>query len=149
MVLRGLLSSKGIRLEEVSGIVVTGYGRETFPLGEKVTELSCHAKRVSRLRPSVRTVIDIGGQDTKVLRVNDGRPLGFVMNDRCAAGTGRFLETMARVLKVRPFQLGTLAQSAWRPCTVNSTCAVFAESEVISLLASGWSKQAVAKGYYQ
>lgn len=145
-VLYGLLSEKDVKIEEVVGIVVTGYGRDTFPWGEKVTELSCHAKGVSRLRPSVRTVIDVGGQDAKVLRVNHGRLLGFVMNDRCAAGTGRFLEAMARIFKVKPSKLGTLAKRARRTCVINSTCAVFAETEVVSLLASGCPKEAVARG---
>ena len=127
--------------------VVTGYGRTVADYGDKaVTEITCHGKGAHFLNPRARTVIDIGGQDSKVIHLNDkGRVLDFLMNDKCAAGTGKFLEVMATSLGVEVGQLSCLADGA-NPKRINQMCTVFAESEIISLLAEGAEKSDVAAG---
>lgn len=119
--------------------VVTGYGRKTFPGADfQVSELTCHALGVHHVFPDARTVIDIGGQDAKVLSLNrEGRMSNFAMNDKCAAGTGRFLDVMAGILKLDISDLEVEAAKAVHPAGISSTCTVFAESEVISQLAQG------------
>ncbi|NLN06931.1 MAG: 2-hydroxyglutaryl-CoA dehydratase [Firmicutes bacterium] len=133
------LKSAGIAREEVSFTVATGYGRNSIRQAQlKLSELSCHAKGAVWLYPPVRTVIDIGGQDIKVMSISeDGKLQNFVMNDKCAAGTGRFLEVMARVLEARLSDLGELDARAKNYVEISSTCTVFAESEVISRLSQG------------
>ncbi|WP_332237160.1 acyl-CoA dehydratase activase [Sporolactobacillus sp. KGMB 08714] len=133
---------------DISGSVVTGYGRMTFKKADhQISELSCHAKGVFFLLPAARTIIDIGGQDAKVLKLSsEGDLLNFVMNDKCAAGTGRFLDVMAGVLEVKVEDLGKLAHQSERPSVISSTCTVFAESEVISRLAHGEKKTDVIAG---
>jgi predicted CoA-substrate-specific enzyme activase len=129
-------------------VVATGYGRVTFPQADiEMSEITCHARGASHLFPDVGTVIDVGGQDSKVMRVGpEGRVLQFAMNDRCAAGTGRFLEVMAGVLGVTVQDIGPLAQRARERVSISSTCAVFAESEVIGLLAAGRVPADIAAG---
>jgi predicted CoA-substrate-specific enzyme activase len=138
-------------------IVTTGYGRKAVINGQKngdmdigdkaVTELSCHARGAFELDNEVRTVIDIGGQDSKVIKVGPGgRGLDFVMNDKCAAGTGRFLEVMARTLEVTVEQMGDIALSAGKTVAISSMCTVFAESEVVSLIADGCPKESIIRG---
>ncbi len=133
---------------DISRIVGTGYGRVSMPFADAtLTELSCHAMGVHFLDPGVRTVIDIGGQDSKVIRLDeDGSMIDFMMNDKCAAGTGRFLEVAARAMEVELAGLGDIAAGAQAPCEINSMCAVFAESEIISLLASGEARENVIAG---
>jgi len=125
--------------KNVAYTVVTGYGRKSYRnADEQMSELSCHAKGTHHLFPEVRTVIDIGGQDAKVIRLDErGRMREFVMNDKCAAGTGRFLDVMAAILKVRVEDLEFLAARSRESAKISSTCTVFAESEVISQLAAG------------
>lgn len=132
------LASGGLTRGEIDRILVTGYGRFTFNEADsQKAEMSCHAKGVHFLLPSVRTVIDIGGQDIKALRINEhGIMENFVMNDKCAAGTGRFLDVMARVLNVRTEELGPLSLDAQEEVSISNTCTVFAESEVISKLSA-------------
>jgi (R)-2-hydroxyacyl-CoA dehydratese activating ATPase len=144
------LAAVGRRKADVSYIVGTGYGRVNLPFVNKtVTELTCHAKGAHYINSEIRTVIDIGGQDSKVIRVDaDGNMIDFVMNDKCAAGTGRFLEVMAKALELNLDEFGECALQSQHPCTINNTCAVFAESEVISLLASGQPKCDVAAGLH-
>jgi predicted CoA-substrate-specific enzyme activase len=117
--------------------VSTGYGRENVRNRTKaVTEITCHARGAHTLHPEARSVIDIGGQDSKAIALEpDGRVRRFEMNDKCAAGTGRFLEVMARTLEVDLKDFGPIALTARKPAAISSTCTVFAESEVISLLA--------------
>jgi predicted CoA-substrate-specific enzyme activase len=124
---------------DISYTVATGYGRMSYTgADEQKSELSCHALGAHWIFPDVRTVIDIGGQDAKALRVNEkGELLNFVMNDKCAAGTGRFLEMMARVLQLEISALEVEAAKSKAPAKISNTCTVFAESEVISQLASG------------
>ena len=142
------LERGGITREEVLYAVVTGYGRVSYQgADEQVTEITCHGKGVHLMMPDVRTVIDIGGQDAKVIRLNDrGKIVNFVMNEKCAAGTGRFLEVMARILGCQIGELSDLAMQSRENVTISSTCTVFAESEVISQLAAGRNREDVARG---
>jgi predicted CoA-substrate-specific enzyme activase len=142
-----LVSENEIKKEEIVSIVATGYGRVSVPFASrKVTEITCHAKGAAYLDPDARTVIDVGGQDSKVISIDEkGSVLEFIMNDKCAAGTGRFLQVMANVLETEVDQLEALASNS-SPRDINSMCAVFAESEVISLLSQGTSKEEVASG---
>ncbi|MFO7836361.1 MAG: acyl-CoA dehydratase activase [Candidatus Thorarchaeota archaeon] len=129
-------------------IVSTGYGRRLISLADRnVTEITCHSLGVHHLFPQVQLVIDVGGQDSKAIRVGaDGRPIDFELNDKCSAGTGRFLEVMASVLDVRIEDLGPLALRSKNPCSISSTCTVFAESEVISQISSGETPEDIAAG---
>jgi predicted CoA-substrate-specific enzyme activase len=131
--------------------VATGYGRAAVDFaGRTVTEITCHAVGVRRLCPDARTVLDIGGQDAKAIRLApDGSVEDFAMNDRCAAGTGSFLEMLARKLD-RPLEaLAAVWRSGAAPVEISSTCAVFAESEVVGLLGRGVSADAVAMGVHR
>ena len=118
-------------------VVTTGYGRENIGFGNSsVTEITCHAKGAHFLDPSARTVIDIGGQDSKVIRIDDsGAVVSFVMNDKCAAGTGRFLDMMARTMELSLDEMGELGLKWKSDVTISNMCTVFAESEVVSLVA--------------
>jgi predicted CoA-substrate-specific enzyme activase len=133
------LAEAGIAAGDLAYTVATGYGRLHYDGADsQVSELSCHARGVHHLHPAVRTVVDIGGQDAKALRVDEkGRMTNFVMNDKCAAGTGRFLDVMATVLQLKIGDLETEAAKATAPAKISNTCTVFAESEVISQLAGG------------
>jgi len=144
---RRLLMDTGLKDEDIASVIATGYGRVSIPFAtRKVTEITCHARGAAFLHPEARTVIDVGGQDSKVIAIDEkGSVLEFMMNDKCAAGTGRFLQVMANVLETEVDQLEKLASSS-SPRDINSMCAVFAESEVISLLSQGTSKEAVASG---
>jgi predicted CoA-substrate-specific enzyme activase len=135
---------------DLTYVVATGYGRINVPFADRqVTEITCHAKGTHSLLPSARTVIDIGGQDSKGIKINDGKVAGFVMNDKCAAGTGRFLEVIADALAVPLEKLGELALSAPRPAVISNTCTVFAEQEVIAQLAGGESVPNLIAGIHE
>lgn len=123
--------------EELTAMVTTGYGRTAIQSGDKsITEITCHAKGAFFLNPRVRTIIDIGGQDSKVIRVDEtGNVTNFVMNDKCAAGTGRFLELMARTMELSLEEMSTAGLQWNEEITISSMCTVFAESEVVSLIA--------------
>ena len=137
--------------EEVLSVVATGYGRNSVRIaGRAVTEITCHAAGAVFLNPGVRTVIDIGGQDSKVIVLDgDGRVKDFAMNDKCAAGTGRFLEVMARALDAELADFGAFSSKADRPAAISSLCTVFAESEVISLIAGGESRENIIAGIHE
>lgn len=145
------LAAAGIDEGELSYTVATGYGRIVYARADRqVTEISCHAKAIAGLYPAARTLIDIGGQDAKVIRLNPaGGVAHFVMNEKCAAGTGRFLEVMARILDCGIDQLSDLSAGATRAISISSTCTVFAESEVISQLAAGACSADVASGAHR
>lgn len=145
------LSEAGITREEITRVMATGYGRMTFPgADDQASELSCHGKGIHYLIPEARVVIDIGGQDAKVMQINErGALLNFVMNDKCAAGTGRFLDVMAGILSVQTSELAELAAKTEEPLSISSVCTVFAESEVISHLAAGATRSDVAAGIHQ
>ena len=146
-----VLKQAGKTREDMSFILATGYGRNSLEgfADHQMSELSCHAKGASFLFPEVRTVIDIGGQDVKILRVENGAMTNFQMNDTCAAGTGRFLDVMARVLEVDVNDLGTLGAKSTKYVGISSTCTVFAESEVISQLAQDTDKCDIINGIHQ
>ena len=135
----------------IKSIVSTGYGRRNVVGVDKiVTEISCHAMGIHFLAPNIRTVIDIGGQDSKVIRVSeDGYAETFYMNDKCAAGTGRFLEVMANTMGIDINSLGTIALNAKKIEQISSICTVFAESEVISKIAEGKPKENIIAGLHQ
>ncbi|MCR4665730.1 MAG: acyl-CoA dehydratase activase [Desulfovibrio sp.] len=127
-------------------LVATGYGRISVPFADKtVTELSCHGRGALHLFPEVRTVIDIGGQDSKVIRLDGGRVRDFVMNDKCAAGTGRFVQNVATLFETDVAAFCGMAEGQ-DPCPITSMCAVFAETEIISLLARGKEPSSIASG---
>ncbi len=145
-----LLSELDIKSNAVDRVISTGYGRKNVDIAAKsITEISCHAAGVHFLRPDAATVIDIGGQDSKAISINKhGKVANFVMNDKCAAGTGRFLEVMARSLETELDEFGRISLQAEKPASINSLCTVFAESEVISLIAKGESKENIIAGIH-
>ncbi len=136
--------------KDLKYIVATGYGRVSAPYANRtITEITCHGKGAYYLHPNTRTIIDMGGQDCKAIHLDsDGSIIDFVMNDKCAAGTGRFLEVMANVFKVKLENLGPLALEAKEVVPMSSTCTVFAESETISLLARGEKPANIIKGLH-
>lgn len=146
-----LLSENGIRSSEVQGVIATGYGRRNIHFADRsVTEITCHGIGAHYLDPAVRTIIDIGGQDSKVIALDDsGKVSDFVMNDKCAAGTGRFIEVMAGALEVSLDRFGQLALSADHGAKISSLCTVFAESEVISLIAQGEARENIVAGIHE
>lgn len=131
------LNQAGLNREDVDALVTTGYGRAAIKEGDQnITEITCHARGAHYLDPAVRTVIDIGGQDSKVIRIDEnGAVVNFVMNDKCAAGTGRFLEMMARTLELSLEEMSRMGLEYTEDITISSMCTVFAESEVVSLIA--------------
>ncbi len=137
--LRRLLEENGCRESDIGYTVATGYGRGIVSLADTtVTEITCHAAGVRHLVKEARAVIDIGGQDSKFLHLDaDGKVRDFAMNDRCAAGTGRFLEIVAARLGIHLANLGELARQSRQPAQISSMCVVFAETEIVGLLASG------------
>ena len=145
------LSSHNLSRADLGRLMVTGYGRFTFEAADnQKSELSCHAKGIAFLLPSVRTIIDIGGQDAKALRLNaKGMLDSFVMNDKCAAGTGKFLEVMAGRLDVKTEELGDIDAQATSEASISSTCTVFAESEVISKLSMNVNKADLVAGIHR
>ena len=146
-----VLENVGKTKEDMAYILATGYGRLSLEglADAQMSELSCHAKGASFLFPDVHTVIDIGGQDVKVLQIEHGMMTNFVMNDKCAAGTGRFLDVMARVLEVDVEELGALSAKSTKYVGISSTCTVFAESEVISQLSQETDKCDIINGIHQ
>lgn len=151
----GMLSSAakqwGVREDEIARVYGTGYGRVGLGfLTKAVTEITCHARGASYLAPGVRTVVDIGGQDVKAIRVDEkGRTLDFIMNDKCAAGTGRFLQVMAGALGMDLARMASLPAGETEACPINAMCTVFAESEVIGLLNRGTRREAIVAGLYK
>ena len=146
-----VLHDANLKREDMAFTLATGYGRNSLMdiADKQMSELSCHAKGASFLFPHVRTVIDIGGQDVKVMHVEDGIMTNFQMNDKCAAGTGRFLDVMARVLEVNVEDLDDLGAQSTKTVGISSTCTVFAESEVISQLAAGSAKEDIIAGIHR
>ncbi|MPM06385.1 (R)-2-hydroxyglutaryl-CoA dehydratase activating ATPase [bioreactor metagenome] len=149
--IRQILDDTRFKLGDLSYILATGYGRSSVGIANsEMSELSCHAKGAYYLFPDVHTVIDIGGQDAKAMRIGSGGMLeSFVMNDKCAAGTGRFLEVMARILELDVGDLEKLGAESKNPVSISSTCTVFAESEVISQLAQGSSRSDIIAGIHR
>jgi predicted CoA-substrate-specific enzyme activase len=150
-VLDRALAQAGLAREQIARLVATGYGRVQVAGADRtVTEITCHARGAHHLCPDVHTVVDIGGQDSKGIAVGAaGKVLDFVMNDKCAAGTGRFLEVMAHALEVDLVDFGQLALAAPRRARISSTCTVFAESEVITHLAAGADRGEIIAGIHE
>ena len=150
-ILQETLEQAGLKKEDLAVIVSTGYGRVSIPFADKnLTEISCHAKGAHYLKPSVRTILDIGGQDSKAIRLDEnGDVVDFVMNDKCAAGTGRFLEMMARTLEIDIEELGPVSLKSKENVEISSMCSVFAESEVISLIAQNKETADIAHGIHK
>jgi predicted CoA-substrate-specific enzyme activase len=146
-----LLQEAGLTQADILRTVATGYGRAAIPFaGGSVTEISCHARGARYFDPHVMTILDIGGQDSKAIRLNEkGEVTDFVMNDKCAAGTGRFLEAMARTLEVEIGELGPISLQSTEEVEISSMCTVFAESEVISLIAQNKKKADIAHGVHR
>jgi len=143
----GVLAGAGVDKKDVSGVYATGYGRDSIKFADRaISEITAHAIGVYHLYPAVNGVIDIGGQDSKIISVNGGRVTDFLMNDKCAAGTGKFLEYTAKALEVPIEELGSLALASKAPASITSMCTVFAESEAISLRARGFKKEDIAAG---
>lgn len=149
-VMANALKSAGLRLEEIARIVATGYGRFNVPFAdEHITELSCHARGVHHFFPHARTVVDIGGQDAKCLKVREGRLVDFAMNDKCAAGTGRFLELTAQSLGIGLDDLAALSQKARKPVEISNMCTIFAQQEVVMRLSQGERIEDIIAGLHR
>jgi predicted CoA-substrate-specific enzyme activase len=142
------LNEAGLERSRVSAVVATGYGRNTVRFADTtITEITCHARGVHHLASDARTIIEIGGQDSKVIHLEDGgRVRDFAMNDRCAAGTGRFLEMVASRLDMSWEKLSELARQSKTPALISNMCVVFSETEIIGLLAEGKSLPDVVAG---
>lgn len=141
----------GITRADIVYSVATGYGRISLDFVDKaVTEITCHGRGAWTIFPRTRTIIDIGGQDSKAIKVGEGgKVLDFIMNDKCAAGTGRFLEVMAKALEIGLEEMGPLSLKSTNDISISSTCTVFAESEVISLVAQATPKEDIINGIHR
>jgi predicted CoA-substrate-specific enzyme activase len=141
------LKKAGLKDNEIEATVATGYGRINISFADQnITEISCHARGAVSLFPDLKTVIDIGGQDSKVIKLKDGKPIDFLMNDKCSAGTGRFLEVMARAMEINIEQFAPIFIKTNDKVDITSTCTVFAESEIVSLIGQGVDKNKIIKG---
>jgi predicted CoA-substrate-specific enzyme activase len=145
------VSTDHLRIEDMDCIVATGYGRLVVPFAHAtITEISCHGRGAHWLVPGVSTILDMGGQDCKAIRVNErGEVTNFVMNDKCAGGTGRFLEIIADALKVPLFEIGELSLTSTKDITFTNVCAVFAKSEAIAFMRKGESKADILAGLHE
>jgi predicted CoA-substrate-specific enzyme activase len=151
MVMDDLLNEINLSSNEVHAVVSTGYGRNSVEFADKaITEITCHGVGAHFINPAIRFIIDVGGQDSKVIKIDpDGRVVDFAMNDKCAAGTGRFLEVMARAMEVDLDEFGPLCLRAEKPAKISSICTVFAESEVISLISKGETRENIIAGIHE
>jgi len=149
-VMEEALAKAKLAFEDITYVVATGYGRINVPFADKqITEISCHARGVAHLLPEVRTVIDIGGQDSKGIKLKEGRAVDFVMNDKCAAGTGRFLEVTAEELGVSLEDMGRLSLEAKNKVEISSICTVFAAQEVVAKLSEGVALPDIIAGLHE
>lgn len=146
-----LLQQTGLSRSNIRAVVSTGYGRASIDFADKaMTEILCHGAGAHFLNPDIRGVIDVGGQDSKAIVLNNqGQVDNFAMNDKCAAGTGRFLEVMANALEVALNQMGAVGLTADHPSKISSICTVFAESEVISMIARQEKKENIIAGIHE
>lgn len=148
--LNNALKSAKLQKKDIGRIVSTGYGRNNVAFADKaVTEITCHAVGARFLFKETRTILDIGGQDSKAISLDSsGKVIDFAMNDKCAAGTGRFLELMAKVLDADVASLAKLALKAKKKVRISNICGIFAESEVISLIHEGFAREDIARGIH-
>lgn len=146
-----VLEKAGLSQKEVQALISTGYGRKSVDFANKaLTEIICHAAGAHFINPEVRGLIDVGGQDSKAVSIDlDGNVDNFAMNDKCAAGTGRFIEVMARTLDTPLNRMGELSQKAVKPARISSICTVFAESEVISMIAEQEKRENIIAGIHE
>ncbi len=149
-VMEEALAEANLSFDDITYVVATGYGRINVPFADKqITEISSHARGVASLLPTARTVIDIGGQDCKGIKLDSGKAVDFVMNDKCAAGTGRFFEVIAEALGVKLEEMGELSLTAKSEAEISSICTVFAEQEVVSKLAEGVPVEELLAGVHK
>ena len=148
-VMEQALEQASLPFNEISYVIATGYGRINVPFADRqITELTCHARGVVSLFPTVRIAIDIGGQDAKGLKISNGKLIDFVMNDRCAAGTGRFLEVIAATLGLKLEELGEISLKSTNKVKISSTCTIFAQQEVISRISEGTPLEDIVAGVH-
>ena len=149
-VMEEALKQAELPFAEIAYVVATGYGRINVPFADRqITELTCHARGVFSLFPSVRTVLDIGGQDAKGLKIKEGKLIDFVMNDKCAAGTGRFLEVIAKALSIRLEDLGSISLKSANRVNISNTCTIFAQQEVVARLSEGIPLEDIVAGLHE
>ena len=150
-VLDATIEELGMTYKLIDRIVSTGYGRKNMIMADRtITEITCHAAGAYYLNPKIRSVLDVGGQDSKVIAMDEkGMVVNFVMNDKCAAGTGRFLEVMAGALEVNLDEFGEISLKADNPAKISSLCTVFAESEVISLISKREKRENIIAGIHE
>lgn len=148
-VMKMALEQANLELDDISYVIATGYGRLNVPFADRhITELTCHARGVFSLFPNVRTAIDIGGQDAKCMKINSGKMVDFVMNDKCAAGTGRFLEILAATLDIKLEDLGDISLKSTKKVQISSFCTIFAQQEVVSQLSEGEKVEDIIAGLH-
>jgi predicted CoA-substrate-specific enzyme activase len=149
-VFRKTMEQARLELKEIAYVVATGYGRVNVPFADRqITELTCHARGVSSLFPGVRTAIDIGGQDAKCMKIREGKLQEFLMNDKCAAGTGRFLEMIAETLEIELEDLGRISLKASLRVPMSNLCTIFVQQEVISALSEGKAVEDILAGLHE
>jgi (R)-2-hydroxyacyl-CoA dehydratese activating ATPase len=150
-ILTEILQDAGLKESKDIKVVATGYGRASVSFADKaITEITCHAAGARYLDKSIHFIIDIGGQDSKAILLDEnGKVKNFIMNDKCAAGTGRFLEVMARALEINLDEFGAMSLQAKNPAQISSLCTVFAESEVISLISKGIAREDIVAGIHE
>ena len=149
-VMEQVLEQAKLPFDKITYVVATGYGRINVPFADRqITELTCHARGVVSLFPLARTALDIGGQDAKGLKIKDGKLLDFVMNDKCAAGTGRFLEVIAKTLGLELEELGTLSLKSQDRVNISNTCTIFAQQEIITRLSEGIPIEDIVAGLHE
>ena len=149
-IMEDALKGANLTFDQIDFIVATGYGRINVPFADsQVTEITCHMRGINWLFPDVKTIIDIGGQDSKGIKVENGKLVNFVMNDKCAAGTGRFLEVISEVLGVKLEDIGEISLRSTNPADISSICTVFAEQEALVRLSEGVSIEDILAGIHK
>lgn len=148
-VMQQALDKAKLSINMITYCVATGYGRINVPFADRqITELTCHARGVAHYFPGVKTAIDIGGQDAKGLKIREGKLVDFVMNDKCAAGTGRFLEVLSEILGIRVEDLGSISEKSTKKVPISSTCTIFAEQEVTAHISLGTALEDIIAGLH-
>lgn len=148
-VMQNALAQAKLKLDDIAYVVATGYGRLNVPFADRqITELTCHARGVSSQFPSVRTAIDIGGQDAKCMKITDGKMVDFAMNDKCAAGTGRFLEIVAATLGIGLEDMGPMSLKSTKKVSISNFCTIFAQQEIVSQLSEGEKVEDIIAGLH-
>ncbi len=149
-VMEAVLEQADLSFAEIDYVVATGYGRINVPFADRqITELTCHARGVASLFPGVKTALDVGGQDAKGLKISNGELVDFIMNDKCAAGTGRFLEVLANTLGLKLEELGETSLKSTNSVKISSTCTIFAQQEIIFRLSEGIAIEDIVAGLHE